>query len=101
MLQGVILPAAFRIVLEKLASDPIADEDDPEDWRALWLRYLREAFSIDDVVAEMDSEEKQEWVRNALSRFSRMHDFIPKIQAMIGAREGREDVSSAFEIPQT
>jgi hypothetical protein len=85
MLRGVILPAAFRIVLERLVVDHAFDEGDDEDWRALWLRYLREAFGIDDDLDELTSEiDRQDWIRNVVSRFCEAHDFVETIRSVEG-----------------
>ena len=82
LLKGMILPAAFRIVLEHIAADPGVDEDDSEDWRGLWLRYLRETFGIDDDVAELDPEEREVWVHDAVKSFCESHGLVDKIRAM-------------------
>ena len=81
LLKSVILPAALRVVLERLAADPDVDEGDDEDWRSLWLRYLRETFGIEDDVAELDQEEKDDWVNNAVKVFCETHGFVGKIRA--------------------
>jgi len=82
LLQGIVLPAAFRIVLEKLAVDPVPEEDDDDDWRLLWLRYLKETFAIDDNVADLKDEELREWIDNAVRRFCESRGFIESIRAM-------------------
>jgi hypothetical protein len=81
LIQGIILPAAFRIVLEKLAADPTPHEDDDEDWRGLWLRYLKEHFSIDEELSELTTEERQEWVDAAVRSFCQAHGFVERIRA--------------------
>jgi hypothetical protein len=88
LLQGVMLPAAFRIVLEHLVNDPVPDDDDPNDWRGLWLRFLREAFAIDDDLSELatDEEERRAWIESAVQTFCAKHDFVGRIRA--AAEEG-------------
>ena len=82
LLKGIILPAAFRIVLETLAANPVPDEDDEEDWRSLWLRYLKEQFSIDEDVSSQTEDEKQKWVDNTVQTFCQKYGFIDGIRAM-------------------
>jgi len=83
LLAGVILPAAFRVVLEHLVEDCIPDDEDDEDWRVLWLRYLRETFGIDDDLAGVKEEsDKKDWVDSTVRSFCEAHDFIDRIRAM-------------------
>jgi hypothetical protein len=82
LIQGIILPAAFRIVLEGLAADPTPDEDDEEDWRLLWLRYLKETFSIEDDLALLTPEDRQEWVDATVRSFCQAHGFVDRIRSM-------------------
>ena len=85
MLRGVMLPAAMRIVLEHLVKDHVFEDGDEEDWRALWLRYLREAFGIDDDLDEMHTEaDRQEWVDTAVRKFCEAHDFVEIIRSAEG-----------------
>ncbi|MBP0114371.1 hypothetical protein [Bradyrhizobium vignae] len=85
MMRGLILPAALRIVLEHLVEDHEFEDDDDEDWRALWLRYLREACGIEDDLEELKEEiERQEWVDTAVRKFCEAHDFVELIRAADG-----------------
>jgi hypothetical protein len=82
LLQGVILPAAFRTVLESLVDEPVPDDDDENDWRSQWLRFLRESFGIDDDLAVMAPNEKREWVDSTVKAFCQAHDFVDNIRSM-------------------
>lgn len=82
LIQGIILPAALRIVLERLAADSVPDEDDDEDWRSLWLRYLKEQFSIDEEPTDFGAEERREWIDSAVRSFCQAHGFVERIRAM-------------------
>jgi hypothetical protein len=84
MLRGAILPAALRIVLERLVVDHAFDEGDDEDWRALWLRYLRESFGIDDDLDEMQVDERQDWINTVVRKFCEVHDFVEAIRSAEG-----------------
>jgi hypothetical protein len=82
LLRGIILPAAFRIVLENLAADPVPDDDEEDDWRLLWLRYLKESFGIDDDVALLDDEGRKKWIEETVRIFCEAHDFVDAIRTM-------------------
>jgi hypothetical protein len=83
LLRGIILPAAFRTVLERLVDDFSADDGDEDDWRTLWLRYLKETFGIDEDLSELtEDNDKQDWVSQAVRRFCEAHNFINDIRAM-------------------
>ncbi len=87
LVQGIIVPAAFRIVLERLVADPIPDDNDDADWRTLWLRYLKEQFSIDDSLTDLNSDEQHEWVEATIRTFCQAHGFVQNIRAMTKAAE--------------
>ena len=82
LMQGVILPAAFRIVLEHLVADPTPDDNDEDDWRTLWLRYLKEEFAIDEDLRSLSSEEAREWVDSTVRQFCQTHEFVESIRTM-------------------
>src|SRR5262249_21262943 len=76
LVQGIILPAAFRIVLERLIADPVADDEDEDDWRTLWLRFLKERLSIDDDPSEIRVEDREDWIDAAVQKFCHTHGFV-------------------------
>jgi hypothetical protein len=78
--QGIILPTAFRAVLDRLAADATPHDEDDEDWRELWLRYLKEQFAIDDDLSELTSDERSEWVDATVARFCQAHSFVDRIR---------------------
>jgi hypothetical protein len=82
LIQGIILPAAFRIVLERLADGETADEDDESDWRNEWLRYLKERFGIDDDLPTLKEDERAEWVADTIRQFCDAHGFVESIRHM-------------------
>lgn len=82
LLRSLILPAAFRIVLEKLADGTAPEDDDDTDWRSDWLSYLKEKFSIDDDIATMKEDERSEWVADTVRKFCDAHGFVESIRLM-------------------
>lgn len=82
-LRGTMLPAALRVVLERLVFDHTPDDDDEEDWRGMWLRYLRESFGIDDELSEIADEDRASWVDATTRKFCEAHGFVQAIRTMI------------------
>jgi hypothetical protein len=87
LMLGAIIPAAFRIVLERLAADPTPDDNDDNDWRALWLRYLKEKFAIDEELSALNSDERREWIEATVRTFCQTHEFVQNIRAMSEAAQ--------------
>ncbi|MCO6051516.1 hypothetical protein NGM99_17160 [Mesorhizobium sp. RP14(2022)] len=84
LLQGVLLPAALRIVLEKIAQDPASEEG---DWKEQWLEYCRHDLGNEDDPSELSAEDREIWVFELVERFCESKDFIGKIKK---ALEGDE-----------
>jgi hypothetical protein len=81
LITGIMLPTAFRTVLQHLVRDSVVDDDDQDDWRILWLRYLKEELSIDDDLAGLSPDEHDEWVETAVRKFCQTHEFVDRIRA--------------------
>ncbi|MEQ1932767.1 MAG: hypothetical protein ABL962_02650 [Fimbriimonadaceae bacterium] len=81
LLCGMILPAAFRIVLQALA-DGAAPDDDDDDWRNDWLTYLSEKFGIDDDLSIMSEDDRIAWVGQTVRTFCEAHGFVDSIRHM-------------------
>jgi hypothetical protein len=80
LIQGILLPQAFRQVLEEIATDSTEDEDDDLPWKQDWLRYCRETLNIEDDPADLGEEARQGWVDDAVRKFSRSCNFVPNIR---------------------
>jgi len=80
---GIILPAAFRFVLQELASDSgDGEEDIGRGWKDEWLEYCREALHIQDSPRDTMSEnDKKDWIDKAATRFCEKFDIVKKINA--------------------
>lgn len=85
LLGGVLLSAAFRRVLEYLVADPY-EEDDPDHWKSLWLRYLKEQFgSEEDLTSLKGDEERELWVEENVRSFCERCSFIHRIRSTVDA----------------
>jgi hypothetical protein len=62
ILQALVFPAAFRIVLEKLAQNPIEDDDEEPGWKTEWLEFCKQSLGIHEDPTILETEQKQEWV---------------------------------------
>lgn len=86
LIQGIILPAALRIILEKLASDRTPDDDEADDWKALWGQFVVTRLKVADDPSEMISEDKEAWVEHCVQVFCGSKGLVEKI-----CRELEED----------
>ncbi len=84
LLQGFLLPAAFRIVLESLVREPEEDDDEETGWKTEWLQYCREGLGIQDDPSALDEDGKYEWVERTITSFCRNFRFVESIRKMDG-----------------
>ncbi len=89
LLQGLLLPAAFRIVLERLvqpaeSGDDGADTDGPDNtgWKDEWLQYAREGIGMTEDPDSLPEEARQDWVDEAVKKFCENSGFITRIRRM-------------------
>jgi hypothetical protein len=80
LVQGLILPIALRQVLQVLADGSANDEADEESWRDDWLRYCKESLKLEDDPADLNDEQREEWVDDGASRFARSLKLVDKIK---------------------
>ena len=83
VMQGVLLPAAFRFVLQELVrlTDSEAYDDDQSDWKKDWLEFCRISFGIQDDPRDFDNDtEKRDWIDNVVQQFCSDKNFMRKIQ---------------------
>ena len=94
LVNGLLLPAALRIVLDSLSRDPGEDEE-AEPWKTEWLRFLRNDLSYADAVPDPGEgeEERESWVDGAVRAFCKQNGFIARIKARMG--EEHEAVAQA------
>jgi hypothetical protein len=82
LVQGVLLPAALRIVLDRLLTDTASDEDDEAAWQADWLQFCREDLRLADDPSDLKTdEEREDWVSDGIRRFCKSRNFLMKIKS--------------------
>lgn len=83
LVQGLLLPAALRIVLKRITDGgETGDEDDDEGgWVDDWLKYCKTEFGAEDP-AGLDEEQKYEWTEDIIKQFCEQKSFIKRIMKM-------------------
>lgn len=82
MLRASIMPAAFRLVLEKLIVLPTPEDDDDSDWKNDWLKFCRDELGVEEVdLNKNDMDEKRKWVSEAVQEFARRAGFVDQIRS--------------------
>ncbi|HEY5713013.1 MAG TPA: hypothetical protein VIT38_14055 [Allosphingosinicella sp.] len=85
LIQGILLPAALRIVLDAIVQDPVSDDDDEVSWKVQWLRYCREELKVADDPAECaDDDDRRAWVNHGVRAFCKSYRFIDEIKKSLG-----------------
>ncbi|MGC3938744.1 hypothetical protein ACOTTU_13145 [Roseobacter sp. EG26] len=82
MMQGLLLPAALRIVLSELvrASETGESEDEP-GWKEEWLEYCRGELGAEGDPREFtDENSKADWIDDVVMRFCENLSLIEKIR---------------------
>jgi hypothetical protein len=80
LIQALILPMALRQVLQELADGSANDEDDDLSWRADWLRYCKEHLKQSDDPADLNDEQREDWVAEGVRKFARSLRFVDRIK---------------------
>ncbi len=87
LLQGLILPYAFRVILQNL--NPAGDSDDDDLWGDSWRRFLRDL----DVAAEAedpdDEDSVDQWIESAVAAFADLKKFAERVH-LIGVHEATD-----------
>ncbi len=84
LINGILLPAALRIVLQELAAEAAQDEE-TEAWKTQWFKFLREDLSYPDDPADIDNpEDRASWVDEGVRAFCKANSFIGKIKDHMG-----------------
>lgn len=75
-MQALVLPAAFRYVLEELW---MGKRDDAFEWKKNWMKFCTRALKVSENPGT-DEEERKAWIDEAVNRFSRKHGMMKKLQ---------------------
>jgi hypothetical protein len=84
LVAGVLLPAAFRIVLQYIADNPSEDDEDGSGWKSDWMRFCSEGLKIEDDLEDIDDDgDREAWIDDAVRRYCAARDFVEKTRQMI------------------
>ena len=80
LFQGLVLPAALRIVVENLVREPEADDEDEVGWKQEWLQFCRDTLGTPDDPVSLEEERKKDWVDDVVRRFCNSYQFVQGIK---------------------
>lgn len=78
LVQSMILPVAFRIVLTELARNlrVTMNEDGEDSWVSIWLQFCKELCGAEDPHQFVDDEERiKTWTDECVAAFAKLHSF--------------------------
>ena len=78
LVQGLILPHALREVLRRLPAEGEDDED--RDWGDNWRKFLGQLDVTPEPDDSADEDSVQEWIEDAVDRFSRLKRFAELVR---------------------
>jgi hypothetical protein len=73
LLQGLILPHAFRAILQNL--NPSGESDDDDLWGDNWRRFLTDLGVATEAEDPNDADSVYEWIETAVRAFSDLKEF--------------------------
>ena len=82
MIQGILLPAALRFVLEELVrSSETGESEDESDWKEKWLRYCDVELGVKNDPRDLSGDEaKKDWIDYAAKKFCAKYQFAGRIK---------------------
>jgi hypothetical protein len=85
LFQGLILPHAFRTVLQNLGA-PGEDEGD-DNWGGDWRKFLHTLGVAAEPDEPNDDDSKQEWIDEAVEVFCNSKDFVGRVRISVEAQD--------------
>jgi hypothetical protein len=85
LLQGLVLPHAFRIILQELTAE--GEEEGDDLWGDGWRKFLRE-LGVPTEPEDKDSDSVEDWVQSSVTAFCELKDFVSRIRFEHSALEG-------------
>lgn len=83
LIGGILLPAAFRAVLEHLVDNSAEDEEEGTGWKADWFTYCKEKLGLADDPSELDPEGRAEWIADAVRGFCTNIGFVARARELL------------------
>ena len=81
MMQGIILPAALRFILQELVrSYEVSDDDDEFDWKEDWMTYCQDELQVTGDLQEISEAGKKDWIDDVVMRFCEKFRFVEKVR---------------------
>jgi hypothetical protein len=77
LLQGLVLPHAFRMILRELSA---AGEEEGDDlWGDAWRKFLKE-IGVPPEPEDDDPDSVEDWVQSAVATFCELKDFVSRVR---------------------
>lgn len=77
LLQGLVLPHAFRMILRELSAE--GEEEGDDLWGEPWRKFLKELGVLTEL-DDSDPDSVDDWVQLAVTAFCESRDFISRIR---------------------
>ncbi len=78
LLQGLIMPHAFRAILQSL--NPNGESDDDDLWGDNWRRFLSELGVATEAEDPDDDDSIEEWIKSAVMAFADVRQFAERVK---------------------
>lgn len=77
LLQGLVLPHAFRAILRELSAE--GEEEGDDLWGHGWRKFLRE-LGLPSEPEDRDSDSLEDWIDSAVEKFCQVKDFVSRVR---------------------
>jgi len=77
LIQGLVLPHAFRAILQQL--NPSGEEEGDDLWGDGWRKFLRE-IGVSPEAEDDDQDSVDDWIDSAVAAFCELRDFVSRIR---------------------
>ena len=76
---GLVYPPVVRQILSRALATQLDDEENPDSWAALWLKFARNLHPENSTPpVEDDEEEQDEWIDDVVDQFCKSHGLLEK-----------------------
>jgi hypothetical protein len=77
LLQGLVLPHAFRMILRELSAP--GEEEGDDIWGNDWRRFLKE-IGVPTEPEDDDPDSIEDWIQGAVDSFCELKDFVSRVR---------------------